>query len=212
MISAFDLDQTLFTDNSSYRYGLYLYKKKLIPLSSLLFIVGCNLRFKLGLLSIPRLHDEAFRRLFKGRKQATIAGHVEQFLDLFFDQLIYLPAYQKLLEAKKSGHTTVILSSSPDFLVGPIAKRFKVDYWAATQYAVDKDLCFCKISHLMLGDDKANYMNQLLKKLNFSSHVLSAYSDSYVDLPFLLVAANPVGVNPCHKLRAICQQKKWPII
>lgn len=210
-ISIFDLDQTLFTDNSSFRFGIYLYRKGILSLSALFFIFGCNFRYKLGWLTIAGLHQSAFNRLFLGRNAELISGQAETFLDEFFDRLIYLPAFKKLQEAKQAGHVTIILSSSPSFLVEPIAKRFKVDRWDATHYSVDKNSCFSDISQLMLGEDKAQYIEQLLQ-LGASRKNITAYSDSHVDLPFLQAAGNAIGVNPNSKLKAICKEKCWTII
>lgn len=211
-ISVFDLDQTLFVDNSSYRFGLYLYKQKKISLFSLIFIFACNVRYQLGLLSIPNLHQAAFRKLFFGRYYPSIKKHVDEFLDDHFDRLIYQPAFQRLKQAKEEGHLTVILSSSPDFLVGPISERFGVDHWESSLYAVDKNQCFDHISQLMLGENKADYVSQLIELHGLAKNNVTAYSDSYQDLPFLLSAGNPVAVNPDKKLRLISIQNNWTIL
>ena len=211
-ISIFDLDHTLFNENSSFRFGIYLYQQGIISLASLLFILGCNIRHKLGMITIPQLHQSAFKKLFLGRNASSITDHANHFLDRHFEELTYLPALKKLQTAQNEGHLTIILSSSPDFLVGPIAQRFRVDRWEATRYAVDRELRFCAISKLMLGEDKAKYIEKLLEQLKLSKQNVTAYSDSHVDLPFLMAAGNAVGVNPNKKLKAICKENNWPII
>jgi HAD superfamily hydrolase (TIGR01490 family) len=211
-LSAFDLDHTLFTDNSSYRFGVYLYRQNIIPLSSLIFIIGCNFRYRLGFLSITALHKKGFHRLFYGRPVTLVREWAKTFVEKHFDRLVYPPALAKLRHAQKAGHMTAILSSSPDFLIEQIAYRFGVDKWFATQYGIDKDHKFCMISQLMQGEDKARDLANLASELHLSKKDITAYSDSYLDLPFLLAAGNPVGVNPDRKLRAICLQNNWPVI
>jgi HAD superfamily phosphoserine phosphatase-like hydrolase len=208
-ISAFDLDHTLLNANSSFRFGLYLCQNKHLPLSSWFFIILCHLRHSLGLLSVTKLHETAFRRLFQGRSEPLIQKWVNEFLDKYLALLLYDPAVQRLKEAQKQGHLTVILSSSPGFLVEPIAKRLGVPLWKATKYAVDKDRCFCHIAHLMLGANKAKVIAQLRKR---NKGKVTAYSDSHLDLPLLLAADYAIGVNPNRRLLAICQRNQWPVI
>lgn len=211
-LSAFDLDHTLFSDNGSYRFGLYLCKRKLLPYKSLAFILSCNIRHAVGLLSIVNLHESAFIRLFKGRSQVMVKEWTEDFLQENFDNLLYSPAIKKLKSAQKAGHLTAILSSSPDFLVEPIAKKLNVPIWKSTQYTIDKDQRFSQIKNLMLGHDKAQVLNQLMQYYQISKQETFAYSDSHLDLPFLLAAGFPCGVNPNRKLKSLCKRHHWPMI
>lgn len=211
-ISAFDLDHTLFAANGSYHFGRYLCSKKLLPLRSLAFIIGCNVRHTAGFLPITQLHQKAFDHLFKGRPSAVVKQWALDFLHDHFDDLLYSPAVEKLKSAQQAGHLTAILSSSPDFLVGPVAEKLNVPFWNATQYAVDKDHKFCHIASLMLGHDKAIILDQLGQHYGVPKEELYAYSDSHLDLPFLMTAGTAYGVNPNKKLRSICRQKSWSII
>ncbi len=211
-ISAFDLDHTLFSENSSYRFGRYLYAKKLVPLSSLAFIVGCNIRHKIGLLPIVKLHQSAFGKLFQGLPSSLVKQWALDFVDENFESLLYMPAVEKLKLAQDAGHMTGILSSTPDFLVEPIAKRLNVSFWDATSYAVDKDSRFCHIAKLMLGSDKATILEKLGNQYSIPKHAIYAYSDSDLDLPFLFAAGTACGVNPNRKLRSICRKNDWLII
>lgn len=181
-------------------------------MSALAFIVGCNIRYSFGLLSIVNLHKNAFKRLFQGRSSFTIKQWVQEFLAENYEKLLYLPAIQKLKSAQESGHLTVILSSSPNFLVEAVAKELGVSCWYATEYAVDKDQKFCQIASLMLGEGKAAILNGLAKDYCISKNATYAYSDSHIDLPFLMAAGTAYGVNPNRKLRQICRANHWPIL
>lgn len=211
-ISAFDLDHTLFTKNSSYSFGCYLCKRKILPLSTLVFIVSCSVRHSIGLLPITKLHEEAFKRLFLGRSLPLVQEWAHEFIFENFDKLIYPPAIAALKSAQDAGHLTAILSSSPDFIVKPIAKRLNISYWQGSQYAVDHQKKFCSIAKLMLGPDKAHCLIELAGQYKVERRETYAYSDSHLDLPFLLAAGKAFGVNPNRKLRSICHKNKWPII
>jgi len=211
-ISAFDLDFTLLNDNSSYRFGRYLCAQKHIPRSFLFFITWCHISFLFGWMSLPQLHENAFKKLFYKKKASLIEKWVEEFLALQFNDLLYQPAIQKLKAAQLAGHLTVILSSSPAFLVKPIAKLLNVPVWKSTEYQIDDDGDYSHINSLMLGETKASFIQGLQSQNGLTSEDVIAYSDSHFDLPFLFAAGAAVGVNPDRKLRAICRQNQWPII
>ena len=114
--------------------------------------------------------------------------------------------------AKEFGHYTVILSSSPDFLVKHITNRFEVDEWGATEYTLDQEGNFCSIRRTMEGEVKANYIHELVQKRGIPKDKITAYSDSHLDLPFLKAAGKAIAVNPDRTLRKICKKNNWKII
>lgn len=211
-ISAFDLDNTLVSVNSSFDFGRYLCKRRFLHLTSFLYIIGYSLFHKAGVLSIEKVHYGAFERFFKGRSEPEVKVLAHQFLDLILDKILYQPAISALRTAQAEGHLTLLLSSGPDFLVGEVAKRLGIPYWQSTQYAVDKDRHFCHISRLMLGADKAQILADLRHQFAVSKENTFAYSDSHLDLPFLLEAGSSIAVNPNRELRRQCQQNGWQII
>lgn len=211
-ISAFDLDHTLLSANSSYLFCRYLCRKKILPFNCLLFTFGCSVLFRLGFLSIPELHQKAFNYLFKNKNVADVSQWALDFVNQYLDSLIYFPAIEKLKTAQEAGHLTVLLSSSPSFLVEPIAKKLNISLWESTEYAVDADRKFSSILKLLLGNNKASILNELKKEYQIPNHKTYAFSDSHSDLPFLIASGVAYGVNPDRKLRSICRQKNWPII
>lgn len=211
-ISAFDLDHTLFSGNSSYLFGRYLFKRNILSFSDLAFIINCNLRFKLGLLPIKALHEAAFERLFKGKPYEEVRRWASEFIEGNFDKLLYPPAVNALMSAAANGHLPAIFSSSPDFLIEPVAARLGVSVWYATRYSVDKDRRFCDILRLIQGGDKAALLEGLRQQHQVQLKNVFAYSDSHLDLPFLEAAGNAVGVNPDRRLRAACRRNRWVMI
>ena len=160
-VSCFDLDHTLLQVNSSFRFGAYLYKKGVFSFFAMLYLAGCYVLHSLHLISIPTLQNLIFKKLFLGRSYSEMHEHAHAFLDEYFYRILYLPAITRLQQVQQEGQYTVILSSSPDFLVKLCADRLKVDAWAATEYALDQNNCFSKISTFMLGEDKAVYLKNL---------------------------------------------------
>jgi HAD superfamily phosphoserine phosphatase-like hydrolase len=178
----------------------------------MLKLVGFYALHKAGLFSLSQVHNKIFDTLFRDSDVFSIKKYLEPFLEQEFQRLIYPPAYQELVKAKAKGYYTLILSSSPDFLVEQFARRFGVHEWQASLYLIDNQEKFCRISHLVEGETKAEYMRSIMSKMNVSRENTVAYSDSYLDLPFLKMAGEAVAVNPDRILRKICKKEKWMII
>ena len=211
-VSCFDLDHTLFQVNSSFHFGVYLYKHGVFSFFTMLYLAGCYALHSLHLISISTLQNLIFEKLFLGRSYSFMHEHAKAFLAKNFYRIVYLPAITRLKQAQQEGHYTVILSSSPDFLVKLCAQRFKVDAWSATEYELDQNNCFSKISKFMLGKDKASYLQSLGDYLEVAREDMTAYSDSHLDLPFLEVAGTAIGVNPNNILRTACEENNWEIL
>ena len=133
------------------------------------------------------------------------------FFRKIYISLVYEPVRRRLQEAQDAGHHVLLLSSSPDFLVGEIARRLSVERWKSTTYEVNEGV-YSKISHVMGGEEKALYVSGLAKELSIPLNSVTVYSDSSLDLPLLTLAGKAVCVAPNEQLKRICMEKGWEII
>lgn len=208
----FDLDHTLFRCNSSFAFGRYLYKRKIISLWSLLHLAFVYYRCKLGYVTLQQMHEKAFQAFFKGKNIFDISKYIDPWLDADWDKMIR-PDLYKELQAHRSNNTyTALLSNSPDFIVGPISKRFLMDDYKGTHYQIDAAGKFAEIGTRLEGQDKAAYILQLNQNLGISKDKVTAYSDSMLDLPFLKEAGTPVCVAPDPKLRVFALENQWKVM
>ena len=162
----FDLDHTLLSCNSSFHFGQYLFRQKYF---SLLTLVGClsdYARHKYLGMPIQDLHENSFSRLFLGKPYEEICSFVDRFLTESLESLFNQKVLQRLKEAQRTGQHVLVLSSSPDFLVDAIAKRLSVPMSKATCYDVCPQGRFSGISHVLRGEDKAEYVTNLSKSLS----------------------------------------------
>ena len=210
-LSVFDLDHTLLSGNSSYFFGSFLYREKFFPLWKLLKCLMDYARHKYLGMSTLELHANAFKLLFKGRSLEEIEGLADRFLNNSLDALLYDPLLKRLKTAQKNGEHVLILSSSPDFLVGKIARRLDVAHWKATRYAADR-LGKLAAVHVVEGSDKAAYLKDFIGEMKLDKSDIAAYSDSYLDLPILYLAGHPVAVKPDARLKRVCRQLGWEIV
>ncbi len=211
-VHVFDLDHTLLSANSSYRFGAYLYQKGFFSSSLLLkclrdYACHCYLG-----MSMQTLHDKIFTYLFKGCLLEEIRCLVHLFLNQSLSSLIYKPAMERLEEAQRRKEKVFILSSSPDFLVQAIAHHLGVSDWKGTTYQVDSEGYFFAVSSVLTGEKKREDIENWADQENFSLCDIIAYSDSYLDLPLLNQVGKAVGVRPDRRLRNICLKKGWEIL
>lgn len=210
-LSFFDLDHTLLKVNVSFAFGRYLFQRGEISFCKMIYCVFQYTRHKYLGLSLREMQQKIFQAYFRGLSVSKIKYNAESFLSRDFTSLLYLPALLTLQAAIKAGHQVIILSSAPDFLVEPIAKRFSIN-WRATSYLKDSHGKFSFLENVLDGEAKAEIVKGMSATLNIEQQNIFAYSDSYLDLPFLLSAGCPFGVNPDSKLLKVCLKNNWKIL
>lgn len=208
-ISAFDLDRTLVTVNSSFLFCLYLCKKGVFPRFALCKAVFYYIWHTFFGLSLEELHKRAFDALLRGYPLSMLEEESKNFVKDRLHTIYYLPGIARLKKVKDLGEYTVLLSSSPSFLVKPIAEALGVDEWEASEYTVDKDLRLCQIQRVLGGEEKALCLAKLLERLGIDRKDSTAYSDSRWDLPFLEAAGKVVVVQPDWTLRRMANKLRW---
>ncbi|MBA2369182.1 MAG: HAD-IB family phosphatase [Candidatus Protochlamydia sp.] len=211
-LNVFDLDHTLLKENCSYRFGAYLYKQGALSFFSVLACLCYYARHKLLHMSLQKTHQKIFNRLFKGRSFHKIQQYADAFIKESLADLYYPPVLKRLSEAIKKGDYTLILSSSPDFLVERIARDLGTTNWHGTIYEVDEQGFFSHISHVIDGHEKVEVVKRLACKMDLDPCLMVAYSDSYLDLPILKIAGTAIGVKPDYQLKRVCQNLGWEII
>jgi HAD superfamily hydrolase (TIGR01490 family) len=208
----FDLDHTLIRINSSYAFGSYLFQQKQFYLAQIVWSLIDYMRHQWLGLSMQQLHQKSFNRLFKNFPFIRLQACVQDFLDKNLKDLLSLPVWERLKVAQTEGHETLLLSSSPDFLVQPLAANLGVSGWGATIYQMNEEGNLSHLSQVMDGKQKAHYLLNHLKTSEFSLSSVTAYSDSYLDLPLLEIVGQAIGVNPDKRLKKVCVQNQWEIL
>lgn len=152
---------------------------------------------KLGLLSIYQLHKRTKDRFFKKQSLNELAHLAERFVDERLSGLLNTKVVERL-----QGHC-ILLSSSPNFLVEPIAKRLGFSHWLATSW-----------EPLSIVDGEAKRIEAALaaERLGIPLSNCVAYSDSHLDLPLLISVGKVVLVNPDRTLLKINVKNNWEII
>lgn len=210
-LSFFDLDRTLVKVNISFAFGKYLFQKGEISFCKMFYCLMQYARHKYFGLSLYSLQEKIFKAYFCGLSVSKIKHNADCFLEKNFSSFIFMPVWKEMQSAMQDGHHVTILSSSPDFLVEPIAKRLGIN-WQATCYLKDSFGRFSVLKNVLDGTAKASFVEQMAESQFVDRKDISAYSDSYLDLPFLQSAGCPCGVNPDRKLLKECLKNNWKIL
>lgn len=211
-ISAFDLDHTLLTINSSFNFGKRLPRSKQLSIPPSMYCMGYYLLYQSGLLSLHQLHEKAFLSLFKGRSFEEVQKQANAFVEQDVERHLYLPALKRLRQAQKDNHLIVLLSSSPVVLVEPISRKLGIDCYFATTYTTDSHGRFNGIDQIVDGNYKADLMKSILNQKGLDKGSLYAYSDSSLDMPLLQLAGHPFAVRPDRHLKRESLKNGWEII
>jgi len=211
-LSIFDLDRTILKTNISFKFYLYLYKKNVFDKKSIFEQLYFFIKFKYFNMPLRKLHLRVFEKYLKNKSYNTLAKHVDIFLDKYLDKTFYLPSILRLQKAIYENHYISLLSSSPVFLVEPIAKILKINDYKATLYSLDDENKFKNIDLIMDGKSKAKYAKVLMNRLNISKKNVVVYSDSIDDIDLFRLAQKKVAVNPCRQLYKVAKQNHWEII
>lgn len=204
-LSAFDLDGTLVTKNSSLAFCRFLYGKGYFGPSEFLFVMGAYLRHRFFRTSLYSLHNQAFRALFHGKEFAVLHKLAVEFVETKLPSLLYTPA---LIRLQREGG--VILSNSPALLVEPIAEALGVESAVGSAYAVDNRGRLSAISTVVDGKAKRALLEKLKEKGGFDATL--AYSDSFLDLPFLEGATQAIVVRPDRRLASHAKKRGWEVL
>lgn len=150
-----------------------------------------------------------FENFLRGKELENFSNLAEHFWKKNFEKFLCPKVLKRLISAQSSGDYVLILSSSPNFLVSPLAKRLKVNAFRGSEYESDSSGKLCKISKVICGLNKAKFALALAKDLNGP---IVAYSDCISDLPLLKIADEAICVRPKKKLRDHCKKYNWEII
>ncbi|MCB0995059.1 MAG: HAD-IB family hydrolase [Acidimicrobiales bacterium] len=123
------------------------------------------------------------------------------------------PHARVLLEShRRAGDLVVIATTTPRDLLEPFAEALGVDALLATTYRV-VDGCYDGTleTDMVWGRHKLAAVRAWCAANGVDRADVTAYSDSWYDLPLLSAVGHPVPVNPDLRLRAVAAARRWPV-
>lgn len=208
----FDLDKTIIAKSSALAFGRPLYQAGFLNRRSLL---------KAGIAQISYMtfgadHDQMERareemlEMTKGWDRVAVEELVREIVDEVVSPLAYAEALALIDEHKRVGRKVVIISSSPEEIVKPLARYLGVDHVIATRARIDDEGRYTgEMEFYAYAEGKAEAIRELAATEGLSLPDSFAYSDSVTDLPMLESVGHPVVVNPDKELAQEAEERDW---
>ena len=211
----FDLDKTIIAKSSTLAFGRPLYKAGLLNRRALLKAGIAQISYRM----FGADHDQMERA--RGEMMAIIRGWDQQQLrdiaretvDEVVAPMVFAEALAIIDEHLNAGRLVVIVSSSAEEIVEPLASHLRVDRVIATRAAVaDDGLYTGEIEFYAYGEGKAEAIKEFAEREGVSLDESFAYSDSYTDVPMLEAVGHPVAVNPDKELAKVAGNRGWEVL
>ena len=211
-IALFDLDHTLLAGDSDFAWGCFLEKVGAVDEHHKEQNARYYELYRQQKLDINAYIRFALKPLSRHPKKRLLAWRKE-FIETVIRPMIGQPARHLLMTHKAQGHTTVIITSTNNFVVEPIAELFGVHHLIATE-AEEKEGVFTGAVHGIpcFREGKVTRFLQWLETLDGSCGRSWFYSDSINDLPLLEQVDHAVVVNGDAELLHHAHNKNWPCL
>jgi len=206
-----DLDHTLASCNISFSFGKYLYSRSRLSHTGMAACLFGYFRHKYLNLSVPDLYSAVFHHVCEGKRQSELHTLMAQFYNSSARTRIDWKVH-RIIHDNFSDATKILLSSSPDFIVGEFGRQCGFDIWKGTEIVFDLKPGVHRVEQVIDGEAKAEFVRQFAENRHTPLEDVMVLTDSIHDLPMMEIVGKPIGVNPSSRLKKICLARDWEII
>ena len=210
----FDVDKTVIAKASMAVFGRTLYREGLISRRTVLRGLWAQLVYLhlgAGEEKLARIRESVLT-LTKGWDQAQVRQIVREAMEELVEPIIYGEALELIDAHRAAGRKVMIVSASPEEIVGPLARYLGVDGAIASRPRIDADGRYTgEMEFYSYGPYKADAIRTLAQREGIELAASYAYSDSYTDLPMLEAVGHPVAVNPDRVLLKLAREREWEV-
>lgn len=211
----FDLDKTVIAKASVPAFGRTLYNEGLINKRVLLrAAVGQLIFLQLG-AGHARLEKvrKALLTVTRGWERDRMVRIVNEALEEIIEPIIFREAIELIEEHQAVGRKVIIISSSPEEIVRPLAEYLGADDAIGSRAEIDAHGRYTgELDFYAYGPAKAEAIHQMAKEQGIDLEGSYAYSDSHTDIPMLEAVGHAFAVNPDKDLIRSARAHKWPIM
>ncbi len=208
----FDLDKTIIAKSSALAFGRPLYQAGFLNRRSLLkagIAQISYMTFGADHAQMERAREEMLE-MTRGWDKVAVEELVREIVDEVVSPLVYAEALALIDEHRRVGRKVVIISSSPEEIVKPLARYLGVDHVIATRARIDAEGRYTgEMEFYAYAESKADAIRELAETEGLSLPDSFAYSDSVTDLPMLEAVGHPVVVNPDKELAQAAEERDW---
>ena len=210
----FDLDKTIIAKSSALAFGRPFYKDGLISRREMVKAAYAQLVYRIGGADeqqMARIRDH-LANLCRGWRVDQVQQIVNETLHELISPYIYAEAAALIEEHRSAGRDVVVVSSSGEEMVRPIAEQLGIADVIATRMVVEDGRYTGEVAYYAAGPTKAEAARKLAADRGYDLSECYAYSDSVSDIPLLEAVGHPTAVNPDRALRRIAAERGWPVL
>jgi HAD superfamily hydrolase (TIGR01490 family) len=211
----FDLDGTLIPGSANIPLAKAAFRAGMVAPHELVRDLRNGVSFLLQGATDER--SEAVRDRILAAVDGRPAEEVIALSDGFLPGLVesITPTLREVLaEHAVAGRDRVVLSASPTEIVSRLADAAGLELGAGTTSEIDAEGRYTgRLSGpFCYREGKAEVLRVIAQERGYDLAASYAYTDSASDLPMLEAVGHPVVVNPEPELRAIAEERGWPIL
>ncbi|MFY9189843.1 MAG: HAD-IB family hydrolase [Lawsonella sp.] len=210
----FDLDMTLISKSSAFAFGKPFLKEGLITWRQVLWLMKEQFLFL-----IRGADDAAIQRqrhniadVIRGWEAEKTQEVIERAIPDVILPYVFPEGEELLYKHREAGHDVIILSTSGDPMVLPIARELGVDTARGAKVEVKNGICTGEMELGRGGEVKVEHAKELADERGYNLDEAYFYTDSITDLPLMEIVGHPVAVNPDRKLRRAAKERGWKIL
>ncbi len=212
-MALFDLDNTLLSGDSDYRWGEFLVSIGVVDKAA---HQRQNERYfaqyQAGVLDIHAFLSFQLKPLADNDIESLLAWR-ERFVREWIAPLVLARGRELVEDHRRRNHCLAIVTSTNAFITRPIADLFGIAHLLATEPEFDGQRYTGRyLGEPCAGIGKVQWVKEWAARIGLSLDDSWFYSDSYHDLPLLSLVDHPVAVDPDDDLRAHASRRHWPIL
>ena len=213
-LAMFDLDNTLIAHDSDYLWGEFMVTTGLVDAK--IYQVKNDFfyqQYEAGRLDVHAYQKFCLEPLTHHTLEELKTLH-DRFMGEYIRPVMLKKAHELIAYHRKQNDHIMIITSTNNFITGPIAEAFKVDVLLAIETEIkDNRYTGNIVGTPTFREGKVTRLMEWLKEHpEHSMEGSSFYSDSKNDVPLLEQVTHPIAVDPDSELQHIAEVRGWTII
>lgn len=190
-----DVDGTLIRGSLVLDHAVWLHGKKIINLGKIPALWLANQKNEVLIMQLAEAYRDAINGILL--KDLRVAEYMEEIMST--EQKFY-SALERLKIAHAAGEKVILISGSPQFLVGHFARKFGFMAIGSTYHRDRSQRLNGRVTGMFTADAK----ERAISKLGLHAYSrITAYGDTGSDLPLLAAAHHAVLVDPSPETLAL---------
>jgi HAD superfamily hydrolase (TIGR01490 family) len=210
----FDLDKTIIAKSSALAFSKPFFNQGLLTRRAVLKNSYAQFLYLLSGAD----HDQMDRirthltNMCAGWDVEQVKSIVNETLHDIVTPLVFAEAADLIAAHKLCGRDVVVVSTSGEEIVAPIARALGATHAMATRMVVEGGKYTGEVAFYCYGEGKVQAIRELAARERYPLEHCYAYSDSITDLPMLEAVGHPSVVNPDRGLRKEANERGWPVL